>query len=55
VTSSRPPHARMAPMNFAGSASSALPVPGAQAAPCVLDRLVPERPRAHVGRKEATP
>ncbi len=52
MTSLRPTHARTTHMDF-GALSSGLPVPGAQAAPCVLAQLVPVRRRAHAGRREA--
>jgi hypothetical protein len=47
MTTSATPHAWMATLRFAGSASSALHVPEARAAACVLDRLAQDRPQAH--------
>lgn len=53
MATSTTPHTWMTRLSVAGPASSALHVPGARAAACVLDRLAQSRPHAHAAA-EAT-
>lgn len=51
MTASTTLHTRMAPVALRISASSGLPLAPPKAAPCVVDLLGHERPRAHTAAK----